>query len=275
MQGAMELREFYSQTLVQNPWFFRRLADYYQNFVYNIPKRLFPAEGVELYDSIMQCSNLALHKDYFNESLGISSVDHEDFSQIPARIALLPREHLYHLALMAGMSLCREDIAKVVSRSEVEKIQALESMLPPLEQAKHPNLYTFSLQKTLMYKGHSDHVLINVKGDTFTNIFENLPLDERIVAWGLWSILSCVQLGGQNLVLRTLVSLDELCVYVAKIQTFSQHMLKLPSYDAGQFLPLSSASLSHKEALAWPLLRVLLFKEITCPWEEGWTTFFA
>ncbi len=272
MQGLMEQGNFYEHVFHNNHLLLKIVANYYEDFVYNVSPRLchlseLNLDDVNLYDFIMQCQNLGKHEQYFCAPLGITNLKDEDFSIIHSRIALIPKEHLYHLVLMAGMVICAPNIAKIVSREDVKKIRELENIVPYNTQAKYSSAYDFVLQKAPMYKAHADHVCHVAEEDAKTHSFNSLNIDERIVAWGLWSVLSCVQHGGQNLVLRSLVVLDELCAYVPQLNIFSQH---LPGNSLNQFIPLSTTSVN-----AWPLLRVLLFKEIACPWEEGWTTFFA
>ncbi len=273
MQGTMGQSKFYEHIFHNNPLFLRVLAEYYESFVYNIPQRLCHVNEIEtndnlnLYKLVMQCKNLGGHEEFFCKPLGINSLRNEDFSNSITRIALLPKEHLYHLVLMAGMTICANEITKTVSRKDVEKIRALEDITPYKGQAKYISAYEFSLKKSQMYQNHAALVRQNAMQDASTLGFEGLKIDECIVAYGLWSVLSCVQDGGQNLFLRSLVILDELCAYVPNIEIFSKHF---PSSAQSQISPFSSTNNN-----AWPLLRVLLYKEIACPWEEGWTTFFA
>ncbi len=286
MTESQDLYGTYEETVLPHPLLLRILAEYYRNFVRFIPEKMFFPEGCldtflsvqarlsshtsaftlpqRIYRALIQYDTLAAHEQFFCQAFGITSKREEDFSQECTRIALLPQAFLCHLALMAGMSLCCQRISTTVLRQDVERIRDLEKCVPSQDTSLHNSSpYTFSLKKAFMYKGHSDHVLQHAKQDVNTHSFDALPLERRIVAWGLWCVLSCVHGAGHDALLRTLVLLGDLSTLVADIPLFSQHMGKKPC------APLP------KEALSWPLVRVLLFKEITCPWEEGWRTFFA
>ncbi len=272
MQGPFEQKTF-TQTLVQNTLLLRLLADYYQNFVYAIPEKLFLAQEqnlknkTDIFAFLMQSSRLGLHEDYFTKHLGLTNQKDEDFFHGACRIALLPKPYLQRLLLMVGMSLCRESIIKTVSRKDVEKIRQLEDMLlPEAHDIAQQNMspYTFAVQKSLTYVGHSEYVRKGAQQKACASHFDTLDLQERIVAWGLWSIFSCVQLAGDNALQRTRIILNDFCAllpqFFAKEPAGTPHMLQ---------------DIHDKEALAWPLIRVIVFKEISCPWEDGWTTLFA
>ncbi len=272
MHETLEQKNLYGQSIIQNPLFLHLLTNFYKRFVYQIPQRLLHIPkvsdtiAIKIYDALIQTQALAAHEAYFTQCFGIDTTKDEDFTTHPSRIALLPRTQLYTLVLIAGMTLCREHIVKTVSRQEVEKIRNLQNIIPEKNMSPH----AFAVQKAHMYKGHSDVVLRAAAKESYTQQFAQLPLDTQIIAWGLWSVLSCVQLGGQSLVLRTLVTLDPFCERVPNIAEFSQH---LPESQQN-----TQPRLQHTyatEALAWPLIRVLLCKEIICPWEDGWTTLFA
>ncbi len=271
MQSFIEQKPF-MQIFAQNALLLRLLADYYKNFVYTIPKKLFLQQQPELQNKtyisefLMQSANLNLHETYFTKQLGLKNQKDEDFSHAAARIGLLPKPYLQHLVLMVGMSLCRESIIKTVSRHDVEKIRQLENTLLHNDNSMAQQLspYAFALQKSLTYAGHGEYVRKAAQQKSCTSHFDTLPLQERIVAWGLWSIFSCIQLGGEDALLRARIVLDNFCTLLP------QFFEEAPTNTLTML-----QDIHDNEALAWPLIRVILFKEISCPWEEGWTTLFA
>ncbi len=264
MSTIQTRKEFYAHTFTHNTFLLHCIVTYYKRYMYNIPEKVFSSLHPNIHVFLLQKPYLALHENFFLQRYGIGEKKEENFSPLPARVGLLPKDYLAHTVLTLGMTLCHEDIATTVLKKDVQALRQLESLFcMPHEKLVSP--YTFALQKASNYQGHCQHVRQQIDQhaheQAFTAHFHKLDLDERVLAWGLWALFSCTAQGGTPLTLRTALLLDALCSYAAPLSELKEFFC--------------NTGLQTTQPLAWPLLRVLLFKEIHCPWEEGWPVFFA
>ncbi len=247
-------KEFYANIFEYNPLLFRCVCNYYRNYIYYVPQKFFLNYDPKIHTLLNKKSGLALHEGFFLKPFGINSQRQENFFSQEARIALLPQELFSYLLLVLGMSLCHEDISKTVLKSDVEKIKILEQSIN-LPSENYISPYNFALQKASTYVGHCNYVRQHAENQKLYLSIKQLELDKQVLAWGIWAILSCISQGGQNLTARTILLLD---------WALSQVNIDFRQYCS-----------NNGETIAWPLVRVLIFNAIACPWEDGWPIFFS
>lgn len=255
-------QQFYTRIWRENRVLLGRVADFYRHFVSLAPSSALSPHG---YRARQLGGTLALSK---YESLclapvlGMDSSREEDFSPPPARVSLLPLTDLRHLAALAGVALLREEIMRAVARPEVQALQA----------AVREDVHIFALTKAATYQGHAHRVRQEMQKSqvlapklappSALELVEQggrLPLPQRVLTLGWWCIGGCVSAGGPSLMARMQVLLPESCAALGALATEAEKAAELPQA-------------AHT---AWPLIRVLIFKELSCPWEGGWQPFFA
>ncbi len=268
MSNLLTRKDFYAHTFSHNPFLLRCITTYYRNYIYNIPESFFPAIHPKMHSFLQQKPYMALHEAFFLRQFGVNDSKNENFAPLPARIALLPKDYLAYIVCTIGMTFCQEAISTTVLKKDVQALHQIENILPLPEEIPF-SPYAFALHKAANYQGHCQHIRQQIQtltqeqtyGLALTKDFDSFDLDIRILLWGLWSVLSCTTQGGTALTLRTLLLLDAICAYAPPVQELKTTFCNIEGQST--------------QALAWPLLRVLLFKEIHCPWEEGWPVFFA
>lgn len=244
-------QQFYTHLWRENRVLLGRVVLFYREFVVLAPQKALSPQGRR---ARQLGGAMALSK---YESLclvlppGMDKKRGEDFGPPAARVALLPLPDLRHMAALTGVTLLRDEILRAVARHEVQALRA----------AVGEETYCFALTKAATYQGHVQRVLQEMQRPEvlpppWAAQWNRLPLPQRVLTLGWWCLGACMAAGGPELTVRMTVLLPEM---QAQMQAQMQ------------------PEILHQEAeqTVWPLVRVLIFKEIPCQWEGGWPSFFA
>lgn len=234
---------FYTRLWRENRVLLERVAVFYREFGALVPDLALSPQGRRARQMGGTTALSAYESLCLAPEIGIDGRRGEDFSPPPARVALLPLPELRHLTALAGVTLLRQDITRAVARHEVQAVRERAG-----EEA-----HLFALTRAATYEGHAERVRRELQRPEVLDPeralqWDEEPLPQRIMALGGWCLGACVAAGGASL--------------LARVRAL------LPESGAGPLAP-------EAENAAWPLIRVLIFKEIPCQWEDGWQSFFA